>query len=204
MRERRKKRVDYTTVPDQAQQQYERECNINTIVRQARQGIPLSPLQLRQTMQPVYADLSKQPQSYFEAQMVIQDAYDTFYAMPAEVRDACRNDPEFFLSMAELAISKENRDSVEKQMARQLFVDLGLMETTEDTPTREESDLIGPSPTGSSRHSGEIDIGKLRANLGLNPETGEPETPDAKKFFESVEKRKYKPAQKRAEDQLPT
>jgi phage internal scaffolding protein len=68
------------------------ECDINVImVRYARTGV--LPENYRQ---PQYADVSEIP-SYMEALEVVRQAEDAFYALPAQARLECANDPAVFI-----------------------------------------------------------------------------------------------------------
>lgn len=68
------------------------ECDINVIMaRYARTGV--LPENYRQ---PVYADVSEVP-SYMEALDVVRQAEDAFYALPAQARLECGNDPAVFV-----------------------------------------------------------------------------------------------------------
>lgn len=97
----------HCTDPTRAQQQFQDECDINTIMRKfaVTKTLPL-------TMgMPTYDDYTDAVTDYQTAQNAIIQAKQAFQQLPARVRDRFQNNPQHLL---EFVMDKTNKEEAEK------------------------------------------------------------------------------------------
>lgn len=95
------------------QQQFKKESDINEIMNRVKKGLPIDPMLVKQNG--TYMNTINVP-NLMEAHNILEDAKDSFYSIPSDVREKFNNDPVEFLKFI--------GDNKNKEKA----IELGLIE----------------------------------------------------------------------------
>ncbi|AXH74894.1 MAG: internal scaffolding protein [Microviridae sp.] len=122
--------------PTLTRQEFQAECDINTIMEQYEKHGVISHINPREPLG--YLDLTTQPTDLADAMRIMNDATAAFMSLPAKTRKEFDNDPQKFVEFAE---NESNHDELRKW---------GILEPVkvveEPPPVRVVIQEVNPSP----------------------------------------------------------